>query len=278
MPADARSLLRAQARALRADLAAAQSRSGYSPEAKAHLAEAISTLDEALKAPLDAAGRVSDAQRCWRRASRSRHDGPPSDRRAQRLARSARQPRARQPVRRRSTRTCARSRPRSTSRSRAAASTFTLAGDAGADGARGAGAASASTRSAEKPLSVDDIQLGLIELSAQHGASARRPPTTRRRRCARGAPTCTAARRNQTRLPARHPGARHHLRHRAGRHRQDLPRGRLRGRRARARRGEAHRAGAPGGRGRRAAGLPARRPRAEGRSRTCARSTTRSTT
>jgi len=52
MPADARSLLRAQAKTLRAGLAAAMTKSGYSQEAKAHIAEAISTLDEALKAPL----------------------------------------------------------------------------------------------------------------------------------------------------------------------------------------------------------------------------------
>jgi len=52
MPADARSLLRAEARALRADLLAAQAKKGYSAEAKAHIAETISTLDEALKAPL----------------------------------------------------------------------------------------------------------------------------------------------------------------------------------------------------------------------------------
>ena len=52
MPADARSLLRAQAKLLRADLAAAATNKGYSQEAKAHVAETISTLDEALKAPL----------------------------------------------------------------------------------------------------------------------------------------------------------------------------------------------------------------------------------
>ena len=52
MPADARSLLRVEARTLRADIAAAQSKPGFSPEAKAHLAEMLSTLDEALKAPL----------------------------------------------------------------------------------------------------------------------------------------------------------------------------------------------------------------------------------
>jgi len=52
MPADARATLRADARALRADLAGAQNRSGYSPEAKAHVAEALTMIDEALKAPL----------------------------------------------------------------------------------------------------------------------------------------------------------------------------------------------------------------------------------
>jgi predicted Zn-dependent protease with MMP-like domain len=52
MPADARSLLRAQAKLLRADLAAAATRKGYSEEARAHIGETLSTLDEALKAPL----------------------------------------------------------------------------------------------------------------------------------------------------------------------------------------------------------------------------------
>ncbi len=52
MPADARALLRADARTLRNELAQAQNKPGYSPEAKAHLAETLATLDEALKAPL----------------------------------------------------------------------------------------------------------------------------------------------------------------------------------------------------------------------------------
>jgi hypothetical protein len=51
-PADARALLRADAKTLRGEIAAAQAKPGYSLEAKAHLAEALSTLDEALKAPL----------------------------------------------------------------------------------------------------------------------------------------------------------------------------------------------------------------------------------
>jgi hypothetical protein len=52
MPADARSLLRAEARTLRAEIAAAKGRPGYSPEAKAHLDETLASLDEALKAPI----------------------------------------------------------------------------------------------------------------------------------------------------------------------------------------------------------------------------------
>jgi Met-zincin/Domain of unknown function (DUF5117) len=52
MPADARALLRADAKTLRGEIAVAQAKSGYSVEARAHLAETLSTLDEALKAPL----------------------------------------------------------------------------------------------------------------------------------------------------------------------------------------------------------------------------------
>jgi hypothetical protein len=52
MPTDARAQLRADAKRLRTELAAAQARQGYSPEAQAHLAEALAMLDEALKAPI----------------------------------------------------------------------------------------------------------------------------------------------------------------------------------------------------------------------------------
>ncbi len=52
MPADAKSLLRAEARTLRAELAAAAGRPGWSPTASAHLAESLAMLDEALKAPV----------------------------------------------------------------------------------------------------------------------------------------------------------------------------------------------------------------------------------
>ena len=52
MPADARALLRADAQRLRVELARAKDRPGLSEEAKAHLAESLALVDEALKAPL----------------------------------------------------------------------------------------------------------------------------------------------------------------------------------------------------------------------------------
>jgi hypothetical protein len=52
MPADARALLREEAKSLRHDIAAAQNKPGFSKEAKAHLAESATQLDEALKAPI----------------------------------------------------------------------------------------------------------------------------------------------------------------------------------------------------------------------------------
>jgi hypothetical protein len=52
MPADARALLRVEATALRAELVAAQRKSGYSKVAQAHLAQGLATLDEALRAPV----------------------------------------------------------------------------------------------------------------------------------------------------------------------------------------------------------------------------------
>ena len=145
-------------------------------------------------------------------------------------------------------------------------------------------ARTASTRVADKPMSVEDIQLALVEQRAgswPHGtattpatASRRRPatmPTTKP--TADDSPVLNTRRSdlrgrtpNQSQYLQADPRARHHLRHRPGRHRQDLSRGRLRGRRAGARRGQAHRADAPRGRSRRAPRLPARRPGAEGRS------------
>jgi hypothetical protein len=55
-PADARALQRQNARALVAELKAAQSRAGLSKEARAHVADSVSALEEALKAPMQRAG------------------------------------------------------------------------------------------------------------------------------------------------------------------------------------------------------------------------------
>ena len=52
MPADARALMRADANKLRGELAAAGKRNKISVEAKAHIAESLALLDEALKAPI----------------------------------------------------------------------------------------------------------------------------------------------------------------------------------------------------------------------------------
>jgi Met-zincin/Domain of unknown function (DUF5117) len=52
MPADARALLREEAKDLRREIAAAQAKPGYSKETRAHLDEALTQLDEALKAPI----------------------------------------------------------------------------------------------------------------------------------------------------------------------------------------------------------------------------------
>jgi len=52
MPADARALQREEAKELRREIAAAQNGPGFSKEARAHLSEALTQLDEALKAPI----------------------------------------------------------------------------------------------------------------------------------------------------------------------------------------------------------------------------------
>ena len=56
MPADARALLRQDARALRDELKVVAQRTTLSKETQAHIAESLSTLDEALKAPLQRQG------------------------------------------------------------------------------------------------------------------------------------------------------------------------------------------------------------------------------
>ncbi len=181
----------------------------------------------------------------------------------------------------RSTPTCARSRPRSTSTITHRGGAFTLSGES-AQAARAAEALERFYAAAEKPLSVDDIQLGLVEIATQAGAAAPAKdevaddggmPLLRTRRTDLHGRTP-----NQVAYLQRHHDPRHHVRHRPGGHRQDVPRGGLRRRRARARRGEAHRARAPRGGSGRAPGLPARATSRRRSTRTCVRSTTRCTT
>jgi hypothetical protein len=56
VPADARSLQRLNAVQLAAEIRASQAKPGFSKETKAHLAESLNTLEEALKAPMQRAG------------------------------------------------------------------------------------------------------------------------------------------------------------------------------------------------------------------------------
>jgi phosphate starvation-inducible PhoH-like protein len=83
-----------------------------------------------------------------------------------------------------------------------------------------------SMRMAREPLSVDEIQLGLIEMLNARSAAFRAPPKARRRP-ATDHPQDRAARPHAAPggIPEADPGTRHHLRHRPGRHRQDLSRG-----------------------------------------------------
>ena len=52
VPADARSLQRMNALQLASELRTAQAKPGFSKETRAHLAESLNTLEEALKAPI----------------------------------------------------------------------------------------------------------------------------------------------------------------------------------------------------------------------------------
>jgi hypothetical protein len=56
LPADAKSLTRENAIALRTSISSALTKKVYGKEARAHLAESLSTLDEALKAQLQRSG------------------------------------------------------------------------------------------------------------------------------------------------------------------------------------------------------------------------------
>ena len=79
--------------------------------------------------------------------------------------------------------------------------TFTIAGTQ-AQSAQAAAALRRFYGYAEKPLSVDDIQLGLVEIATRRSRGAAAPDddaATARRCSARAAPTCTAARRTRSR-------------------------------------------------------------------------------
>ena len=56
LPADARSIQRLNAQELVKQLRTAQARQGLSKEARAHLADSLNTLEEALKAPMTRMG------------------------------------------------------------------------------------------------------------------------------------------------------------------------------------------------------------------------------
>ena len=197
MPADARALLREDARRLRA-----RARGG---------AGAARVLDGGAGAPRRSARHArrsaEGADRAAGRLKRRAMRGRPGDgrtaatagrriARAESLALAARQPRAREPVRP-ARREPAPDRGGARRRDRAARRRFTLAGAPRADAARGAQALRRFYEQAEKPLSVDDIQLGLIEIATQRAPKPAAPATTRRRCCARAAPICTAARRTR---------------------------------------------------------------------------------
>ena len=180
-------------------------RHGMSAEAKAHIAEMASAARRSAEGAARPPGRLMPPPR---RAPPAARAAPHRARRDDRAALDgnvharAASTTARSPTSAgRSTRTCGRSRRRSTSRSRTRGADFTHRRRAGAGVARGA-ALQRFYAAAAKPLSVDDIQLGLVEIAhrsaAGDGAGAE-SPTTARRCCARAAPTCTAARRTRSR-------------------------------------------------------------------------------
>ena len=262
MPADARALLRAEATQLRgAAQAAGEHGQAATPETRAHLAEIRGHARRGAEGAA-ACGRASDVPQgrakgssCHdRRRERREITLAPLDNRALAnlcgpLDANLRQIEAALDV---------------TIAHRGGA--FTIAGDAGAGRARRRGAAALLRARPRSRCRSTTSSSGLVEIATQP-----QPRAARRRRRRRAAPAHAPRRPARPhaqpgRVPQGHHEPRHHVRHRPGRHRQDLPRRRVRGRRARARRGQAHRARAARGRGRRAPGLPAGRPRAEGRS------------
>jgi hypothetical protein len=177
----------------------------------------------------------------------------------------------------RSTSTCTRSRRGSASRCGGAATDFRSSA-AGRDQARRSGAAGPVRPRAARAGGFRARAHRLQELDMDGGGAPATPGRRIRRiegahRARRGA----RARRQSDRVPQQCAHPRPDVRHRSRGHGQDLSGGGLRGRGAAIGEGAAHRAGAAGGRSGRAAGLPARRSVAEGRSVPAARCTTRCT-
>jgi len=195
MPADAKSLLRAEARALRAELAAAAGRPGV-------VADRIGAPG---REPRDAGRGRSRRQWCGRRydvgAARTALRFT-----ARRPSMTARRPQTHltlsPPDNRALANVCG---PLDSNLRQIEAAfdveiarrggEFTISG-AGARAARAAEALQRFYAAAEKPLSVDDIQLGLVEITSQVHRHAEAAPAASDDlpHCARAGSTCTAAR------------------------------------------------------------------------------------
>ncbi len=254
----------ARTRARCSSRSAPRSRSpGMSKESRAHLAESLNTLDRGAQGAAAARRRLAPPAAtiglpvvpAGLFSFPPREEPDPGSR-----IQAGRQRRGSRCCAARSTRTCARSRRRSTSTIARRAERFSISGDP-AQVALAARALRKFYDLAAHELSLEDIQLGLVEVSRTPGgsrrgvagaAAARGRPSSPRARRARPS-TCKQMQTHDITFGVGPAGTG-----------QDLPRRGRRRRRVRARRGEAHRAHAPGGGGRREAGLPARRPRAEG--------------
>ena len=199
-----------------------------------------------------------------RRRPRRRWRTAPTTGEARSTLRRSDNARAREPRAGRSTRTCARSRRRSTSTIARRGERFSITG-----GRRRA----AGREALERFYDARPRSRSRWRTSSWAWSRSRTSGAARRRHQGHDAPALHAprrparrARRARSQYLQADAQPRHHVRHRPRGNRQDVSSPWPRGRCARARHGEAHRAHAPRGRGGRAAGLPAGRPRAEGRS------------
>ena len=266
LPADARALLRADATKLRAEIAQGEGPQGICrAEAKAHLHETLAHARRGAEGAADPR-KGYDRAVIARRAQTPLLRSPRSTIGCSRISAG------------RSTPTCGRSRPRSTSRSRTAAGTSTIAGASPRASEGGRRRSRTSTRAPRSRCpSTTSSWAGRDHLA--WSSSRRRRRSRRRVAAAAHAPARPSrAHAEPDAVPEGHPGARHHVRRRPGRNRQDLPRGRVRRRCAGARRSQAHRPRAPRSRGGRAARVSCPATSRRRSIRTCARCTTRCTT